>query len=382
MAAEPQTIVVVGGGVAGLELALALDEHADDHVAVTLIETAERYVERAWLVAEAVTGATPDGTAVEEILAETSVNVIRDVVTSVDPAGKAVRLSSGRDVHYDTLVIATGTVAAPVPDGAIALDPHRPENLRRLREEVASGAIHSVAIVIEPGRHWTLPAYELAFALADVGHSSGHAPEISVVAPEPQPLAIFGHQAHVLLRERLDEAGIRLVAGVAGVVETGPPPAIDVHPGRERLVADRIVCLPVLRPRLLPGLATRRDEFLAIGPDGSVAGRDDMYAIGDVTDGPIKLGAIAAQQAEATARAIAVRAGMDVQTLREPLVPRGVLLIGQDTWHLQRNDHDESSSARQRPDRPAIKVLAPRLKRRLEQLQDRGSHPRAEGATG
>jgi hypothetical protein len=146
-------------------------------------------------------------------------------------------------------------------------------------------------------------------------------------------------------------------------------------------VADRIVCLPVLRPRLLPGLTTRRDEFLPIGPDGSVAGRHDMYAIGDVTDGPIKLGAIAAQQAEATARAIAARAGMDIETLSEPLVSRGVLLIGDDTWHLQRDDHEERRSARQQADRPAIKVLAPRLKRRLEQLHAGISHPHPEGAS-
>ncbi|MCU1504606.1 MAG: hypothetical protein JWM12_3960 [Ilumatobacteraceae bacterium] len=45
MDAEPQVIVVVGGGVAGL----ALDEHADDHVVVTLVAMAERYVEPAWL---------------------------------------------------------------------------------------------------------------------------------------------------------------------------------------------------------------------------------------------------------------------------------------------------------------------------------------------
>jgi sulfide:quinone oxidoreductase len=61
---------------------------------------------------------------------------------------------------------------------------------------------------------------------------------------------------------------------------------------------------------------------------GRVPGIDAVWAAGDATAFPIKQGGLAAQQADVVARAIAARAGADIEP--EPFRPvlRGVLLTG------------------------------------------------------
>jgi hypothetical protein len=61
---------------------------------------------------------------------------------------------------------------------------------------------------------------------------------------------------------------------------------------------------------------------------GAVAGLSDVYAVGDVTDFPVKQGSLAAQQADAAAAVIAARLGRAVEP--EPFLPivHAVLLTG------------------------------------------------------
>jgi sulfide:quinone oxidoreductase len=366
---EPLSVVVAGAGVGGLEFTLALADLAGERVAVTIVEPRSQYVERASAITDAMEGRVHNGVPVDDLLRTTEAEVLRDSVVAVDHARHEVLLRRGGRKAYDMLVVATGASARQAPAGVLILDPEQPAPLRRLADEVADGSVGRVGIIVPPGRHWTLPAYELALMLARRAKRAGHPPQILVAALEPQPLSIFGSAAYRTLLAELKDAGVRLLASEAAEADPGPPPSIVLHHRRQRMFVDRVVSLPILRPRLLAGLPDH-DCFLPVDAEGRVADRPDVFAIGDVTDYPLKLGSIAAQHAETVARVIARAAGAPVEPSASPPVPRGLLLTGAGAHRLQPDpdvlpEHDEERGS-EGP--PLTKVAAPRLAARLAAL--------------
>jgi NADH dehydrogenase FAD-containing subunit len=358
---EPLRVVIAGAGVGGLECALALADVAGARVAVTIADPHGCYAERASVIADALAGHSREDVSLEEVLHHTGATLLRNSVAAVAPADHLVTFDDGTTLMYDVLVAATGAASVPPGDGVLSIDPDRPQPLRRLADEVAEGSVARVGIIVPPGRHWTLPAYELALALAERARRGGQPVQILVAALEPQPLSILGSAGHQELLAALDQAGVRLAAGVAAEADPGPPPVVVLHSGGDAIEVevDRLVALPVLQPRSIAGIGVG-DEFLPVDADGRVAGCLDVYAIGDAVDEPLKLGSFAAQRAERTARVIARLSGAAAEPLAGPLVPRARLL----TQPFAQNQ------------RPAGKVAAPRLARRLAVLAAEGP-PRA-----
>jgi hypothetical protein len=367
--AEPLKVVIAGAGVGGLECALALSDLAGRRVALTIVEPRSQYVERASAITDFLEGRRREGAPLDDLLRTTGAEHVRDTVIEVDHRGHKVLLGSGVEMTYDMLVVAIGATVMPAAAGVMTLDPEQPAPLRHLAGEVADGSVTRIGIIVPPGRHWTLPAYELAMMLARHGMQAGHAPEIFVAALEPQPLSIFGAASHRTLLAELEHVGVRLLASDAAEADPGPPPAIVLHHRRQRIVVDRVVSLPVLRPRPLPGLPDH-DRFLPVDAEGHIDGRTDVFAIGDATDGALKLGSIAAQQAETVARVIARAAGAPVEPSSGPPVPKGLLLTGAGAHPLPGDADRASERDEERPSKaaPASKVAAPRLAARLAAL--------------
>ncbi|QEC49832.1 hypothetical protein FSW04_21190 [Baekduia soli] len=363
MTAAPQTIVVAGGGVAGLELVLALDELAGPDVRITLLEPEDVYVEQAMTIAEVFEHGERARRPLAAILQGTRVALVHEALALVDPSRHVLRTASGAMIGYDRLVIAIGAAAVAFAPGVLSVEPRSVEGLRALAAEVADGTATHVGIVIPPGRHWSLPAYELALKLADHGAAVGRRPEITVVAPEPRPLSIFGEDAARTLAQRLEADGIAVLPRASAEVLPGPPPVVIVHPGRRTLTVDRVAALPRLRPRRIAGVGFPADGFLRVDAVGRVNGTPDVYAVGDATDGPVKLGSLAAQQAEATARHLAAPpepgAGAAAPTRA---VPRATLHGAPHVVPLPLPLGREPD-----PD-AALKVAAPRLAARLSAL--------------
>ena len=317
-------IVIVGGGIAALELVLALRQLAVDRLHMTLVAAQPDFVLRPMLVAEVLGRRAAERRQLSEIADDLGVRLVQAAVTSVDPQRRRVILRSGDTLPYDSLVLAHGTRTIPAYDGVIELGGTvQTQELRSLHDDIAAGQVRSVAFVAPTRTGWLLPLYEAALMTAN----SGHATRITLVTREGRPLELFGDEASATVAAALKSAGIEFIGGQTATVSDGTV-VLSRHPSRS-LSVDRIVALPLVRGLRLPGIPTT-GLFGLIGVDayGRVNGLTDVYAAGDATDYPVKQGDIACQQADAVATAIAARHGGTAPASPFQAVLRATLLTG------------------------------------------------------
>ena len=95
-----------------------------------------------------------------------------------------------------------------------------------------------------------------------------------------------------------------------------------------------MVALPRLQGPGIDGLPADADGFLPVTALGELVGMARVFAVGDATDFPVKYGAIAAQQADIVAAAIAAAAGARVTLPEFDGVVHGFLLLGRELSRL------------------------------------------------
>jgi len=320
-------VLIAGGGVAGLEALLALSTLASDLVDVNLICPDDEFVFRPMLVAEPFGVAEVLRLDLSQVVAEAGAGQIKDALASVDPAARTVATAGGKSLAYDALIVAVGARLVDAVPGALTfsgIDERRRfgEMLRALGRRGAK----RLGFVVPRGVSWSIAAYELALLTAaerDVRRIPGV--ELVVVTHESAPLEALGPAASQLVAARLDEAGIS--------VETGRE--AERVKGRELVLASGevleamgFVALPTLEVGPIPDLPQRNGGFVQTDSRMQVAGLESVWAAGDVTWFPVKQGGLAAQQADAAARAVAAAAGAHVPV--EPFQPvlRAALITG------------------------------------------------------
>jgi sulfide:quinone oxidoreductase len=152
--------------------------------------------------------------------------------------------------------------------------------------------------------------------------------EVSVVTPEPRPLAVFGQAASEAVSRLLDDAGVTVYASaLAEVLEVGrlliQPQGAELHP-------QRMVAMPRLEGPAVPGLGGGGPHgFIPIDHSCCVPGTmARIYAAGDAAAYPVKHGGLGAQMADTAASAIARLTGADVEYTEFLPTIRGKLLTG------------------------------------------------------
>jgi sulfide:quinone oxidoreductase len=326
-------VVIVGGGVAGLETLLALHSLAGDRVDMELVSAEPKFWYRPLSVAE------PFGTAralsfdLAGIAGRTGAGLTLGRIASVDGRANVARTSQGATIEYDALVVACGAQARPVLPGASTFrGPADTEAFRRLLAEAERGDVGSIAFAVPEGSGWPLPLYELALLTAN--HLRRRAPQVrlTLVTPEDEPLSLFGAPASESVRALLAEHDIALLTGRPPVrFEDG---TLEL-PSGAGVRADRVVALPRLEgPRIL-GLPQDADGFVPTELSGRIWGLESAFAAGDVTQFPVKQGGIATEQADAVAEAIAAQAGTDVEPRRFRPVLRAILITGREPVYLR-----------------------------------------------
>jgi sulfide:quinone oxidoreductase len=317
-------VVIVGGGIAALELVLALRELAGDRLRMTLVAAQPDFVLRPTLASEVLGRRAAERRPLSEIADDLGVRFLQGAVASVDAERRHVVLRNGETLPYDSLVMAHGSRTVPAFDGVVELGGTvQAQEIQTLRDEIGAGKVRSVAFVAPTRTGWLLPLYEAALMTA----SSGHSIRVTLVTRESRPLELFGAEASATVAAALKAAGITFIGGQTAVVSDGSV-LLSRHP-LGSLSADRVVALPLVRGLRVPGIPTT-GLYGLIGVDayGRVKGLTDVYAAGDATDYPVKQGDIACQQADAVATTIAARHGGTVSASPFETVLRATLLTG------------------------------------------------------
>lgn len=321
----PHRIVVVGGGIASMELLLALRHLAPSELDVAVIAPDRRFVVRAMSVAEPFAAGHADVGELASLVREQGATLLPTTVASVDADIREVTCADGRVVPYDRLVLAPGARARAPFAQAVTFGLGDPLAFNGILADLEQGYTDTVAFVVPEGVVWSLPLYELALLTAGQVRSMGREVSLRFYTPEPGALAVFGPEAAAAVAELFERAGIEMCTGSPIAVAKRQVQLLD---SGEIVPVERIVTLPILEGPRLPGVPADTGGFIPVDPYGRVLGLERVYAVGDATDVAVKQGGIACQQADVVAAGIARDAGAEVAV--EPLQPvlRGRLLTG------------------------------------------------------
>jgi sulfide:quinone oxidoreductase len=338
----PLRVLIAGAGVAALEATLALRELAEDRVDIELLAPDTEFVYRPMAVAEPFAQGEVRRFPLTRLVELAGGRLTRGTLARVDLDARKVETGDGAELEWDVLLVALGAHAREGITGALTFrGPEDRQALAQLVDDASAGRVESITFALPTLAAWPLPLYELALMtkmrLADTGATTV---QIDVVTPEEEPLAIFGRKASSSLRSLLETRGIGLrTRTTPAVFRDG---ALVVVPGRA-IRTDRVVSLPIPAGPHIPGLPDDGRGFIRTDAHGRVAGRDDVYAAGDITTFPLKQGGIATQQANAAAEAIAELAGVGLTARPFRPVLRGLLLTGLSPRYLSAGVLDDSS---------------------------------------
>jgi len=319
---RPLHVLIVGGGVAGLEALLALKLHAQERVSIELLAAEPQFWYRPLAVAEPFGLGHIHGLDLSDIADEYGALFTVGRLDSVDTESHVARSSAGTELDYDVLLIAVGARPVESIPGAFTFrGPADSEAFGSLLGELAENEAKRVVFALPGAVSWPLPLYELALQTAACLPNL----EVVVVTHEEAPLQIFGPAARSAIAELLADRRIRVRTSSYPVAFENR--SLVLTPDWE-LEADHVVALPRLEGPGIAGIPGDSQGFIVTDGSGRVTGIEDVFAAGDATAFPVKQGGLATQQADAAAEAIACLAGADVAA--EPFRPvlRGLILTG------------------------------------------------------
>jgi sulfide:quinone oxidoreductase len=361
-------VVVVGGGVAALETALALHQLAPEQTVTTVIAPNEKFFYRPLTVREPFAYASPRRYPLAQIVSDIGAELLVDELAWVEPDKHTVHTRAGTALEYDALVLALGARVVPRYEHAITIDDrHLDAAMHGLIQDIEGGYVDSVAFVA-PGRMaWPLPLYELALMTAGRAYDMDVELATTLITPEDSPLAIFGPTASDAISKRLERARIQTItSSYAEVPRTGE---VVLNPGERHLHVKRVIALPELYGPAVRGIPLGEHGFIRVDPYGRVRDVEGVYAAGDAIDFPIKHGGIGSQEADVVAQSIAALAGASVTP--EPFNPviHGMLLTDEEPLFLTAKITGGAGFNSEITDRPtweppskiASKYLAPYL---------------------
>jgi sulfide:quinone oxidoreductase len=364
-------VVVVGGGIAALETALALVDLAPDRTEVTVIAPNSELVYRPMVVREPFAYVAAHRYPLASIVHDAGATLLCGELDWIDPATRTIHTKADEAIEYDALMLALGaSISRRYPHALTIDDRDLAETMHGLIQDVEGGYVHKLAFVAPARMAWPLPLYELALMTAGRAYDMGIELQTTIVTPEDSPLAIFGSSASSTVVELLAGANVETINSAYAQVPSSHE--VLINPGDQRLEVDRVIALPELYGPAVRGIPLGENGFIRVDPHCRVPDVERIYAAGDATDFPIKQGGIGSQQADVAAQSIAALAGAPVTPERFNPTIHGMLLTNGKPQYLTAHitgGHGFSSEITDTPTSPppskiAAKYLAPYLAER------------------
>ncbi len=316
------TVVVIGGGYGGVNVAKSLDADAD----VVLVEPKDAFVHS---VASLRALVEPDFLPriflpYDKLL--TRGRIVHDRAVAV--SSRRVVVASGAELAADYVVLASGShypfpAKSDVDDTSGAIEKYTVARDRLLGAErvllVGAGAV-GIELAGEIKHTWPDKHVVLLDAAPDV------------LGPE------YRTDLRAELRAQLEEIGVELVLGepLRGLP---PTPATELAPFTVTTDAGRAISADVwfqcfgvvpVSDYLDAELVTARDPggFIAVDPTLRIAGSPNVFAIGDVSNADAKMAGRAGRQAHLVASNIRALINGDELATYEPVPPAIIVPIG------------------------------------------------------
>jgi sulfide:quinone oxidoreductase len=304
-------VVILGGGVGGTLCANLIARHAGEGAHVTVIDATGRHVYQPGFLYVAVGQEHPEALSrPEATLLRHDVDLVTEPAVEVNPVAETVVLASGRQVHYDYLVLATGsrTLMEEVPGAKDAHDFYTMAGASRLfqaLEEFTGGTI-LLGVAGVPYKCPPAPV-EFMFLLDDYLRARGIRDKATLKLLSPINRALTVEPASRLVAPILAERDIE-VCTFFNVESVDPQAKTVTSLEGETFEYDLLVLVPPHRGQQViqdSGLGDERG-WVPVYRDTLKHQRfDRIWALGDTTDIPIsKSGSVAHFEAPVVAAQI------------------------------------------------------------------------------
>ncbi len=305
-----KTVLILGAGFAGLELATRLSEEVPSEVDVTIVDSSDAFV-FGFSKLDLMFGRAPIGEVrlPYASLDKPSVRFVQETVTRIDPERRRVTTNAS-EYEPDILVVALGADLDPaatpglVQEGSEYYSVQGAEKVSRLLASFPGGDV----IVGVLGPFFKCPAapFETALMMHDFleRRNLRSASTIKVVSPMPRPIPISAEASEGILNALLE----RDIGWWPETKFTSLDPASKVGTladGRTEPY-DLFLGVPVHRaPRVVEESALVEGGWIPVDPATFATRFEGVYAVGDVTSAPVpRVGAIAEGEARTLAEVL------------------------------------------------------------------------------
>ncbi len=174
-----QRVLIAGGGIAGIEAALALRDLAGDRVGVDLRDPRREFVFRPFAVGEPYGAARVFRYDLQRVAERCGASFEADGIVSVDSGRRLATTRDGESLPYDYLVIASGVRMLAAVPGAVTFWGVADEGqVGDVIADLRAGSLRHLVFTMSGGRSWALPLYELALlAASEVAKAGSFAPD-------------------------------------------------------------------------------------------------------------------------------------------------------------------------------------------------------------
>jgi NADH dehydrogenase FAD-containing subunit len=308
------TVLILGGGFAGMVAAERLAAQLSDEHQITLVSRGRNFVFYPALVRLAFGKCEREEVSFDlrNAMLNRRVNFIEAEVAHLDPWDKKVTIAHGEvegKLTYDYLVFALGRRLATERIPGFFEHAHHLLNVdKAIKFGKAISNFHEGHAVIAQceGARLPVPVYETAFALACKLEKNGERERVRITVVTPAPLdAELGIEAGVTLKEALAEHQIQLLENFP--IERVTANSVSTKRG-DAVKFDLLMLVPPFRGSSAATYmeATDHEGYIMVDSTMRVVGHEGIYAVGDCVNfkGP-KMAHMAVRQGEVAAANLA-----------------------------------------------------------------------------